>query len=260
MTLLNGNSTMTGRAIILMLTLWASVGMAQQTDLFKASGDSAYVAGQFESAIQSYEAVLSADMESAEVLFNLGNAYFKVNHIAPAILNFERALKLAPDDEDIRFNLRLASLTTKDKIEEMPRLFFIEWWEAIPPALPMDAWAWMTVAGTALAFIMLAVFRLSTSESARRMLFYGAVVTLLIGIFSGYSAHRQYDRLFHDDRAVVFRPTLNVKSAPEQSGKDLFVIHEGLVVRITDRIGDWYRIRLNDGNLGWVPTDSVVGI
>jgi len=142
----------------------------------------------------------------------------------------------------------------------MPRLFFIEWWEAIPPALPMDVWAWMTVAGIALAFTMLAVFRLSTSESARRTLFYGAVVTLLLGIFSGHSAQRQYHRLVHDDRAVVFRPTLNVKSAPEQTGKDLFVVHEGLVVRITDRIGDWYRIRLSDGNVGWVPIGTVTRI
>jgi SH3-like domain-containing protein len=59
---------------------------------------------------------------------------------------------------------------------------------------------------------------------------------------------------------VVFRPTLNVKSAPEQTGKDLFVVHEGLVVRITDRIGDWYRIRLTDGNVGWVPSESIEGI
>jgi len=260
MALLKGNTAMAGLMFHLALVLWASVGVAQHAEAVKASGDSAYVAGLFDRAIESYEAVLASGVESAEVRFNLGNAYFKANRIAPAILNYERALKLAPDDEDIRFNLRLASLTTKDRIEEMPRLFFIDWWEAIPSFMRMDTWAWLMVGCVVAAFIMLSLFRLSSSESARRMLFYGAVVALLTGLFSGYAAQRQYDRLFNDDRAVVLRPTLNVKSAPEQSGKDLFVVHEGLVVRITDRIGDWYRIRLTDGNVGWVPTVAVESI
>jgi tetratricopeptide (TPR) repeat protein len=260
MTLFTGNTAMTVRVLTLFFALWSSVAFAQPAETVKAAGDSAYMAGRFDSAIGSYESVLTSGVESAEVLFNLGNAYFKANRIAPAILNYERALKLAPDDEDIRFNLRLASLTTKDRIEEMPRLFFIEWWEAVIAALSMDAWAWITVLSLALAFAMLAVFRLSSSESARRMLFYGAMAAMLTGLFAGYAAQQQYDSLFNDDRAVVFRPTLNVKSAPEQTGKDLFVVHEGLVVRITDRIGDWYRIRLTDGNVGWVPSESIEGI
>ncbi len=260
MTLFTGNTATTVRVLRLFLALWSTVGFAQPSEALKLAGDSAYVAGLYDSAIESYESVLGTGAESAEVLFNLGNAYFKTKRIAPAILNYERALKLAPDDEDIRFNLRLASLTIIDRIEEIPRLFLFEWWEAVPAALPMDSWAWIAVLSLMLAFVALAVFRLSSNESARRMLFYGAMVASMAGLFAGYAAQQQYDRLFNDDRAVVLRPTLNVKSAPEQSGKDLFVVHEGLVVRITDRIGDWYRIRLTDGNVGWVTSESIEGI
>jgi len=222
-----------------------------------AKADSAYMAGEYEAAISGYEQVLAQGQVSPSLYFNLGNALFKAKRIAPSILNYERALKLAPQDEDIRFNLKLASMTTIDRIEQMPVLFLSRWHDAFMQALPMDMWAWSCVLAFLLVFIGLAVFRISDNEGMRKALFYTSMVLLVWGILSGYAAQQQYHKLTQDDRAVVFEPTLNVKSAPEQTGKDLFVIHEGLVVQITEEIGDWYRIQLSDGNVGWVPKASL---
>jgi tetratricopeptide (TPR) repeat protein len=222
-----------------------------------AKADSAYMAGEYEAAISGYEQVLAQGQVSPSLYFNLGNALFKAKRIAPSILNYERALKLAPQDEDIRFNLKLASMTTIDRIEQMPVLFISRWHDAFMQALPMDMWAWSCVLAFLLVFIGLAIFRISDNEGMRKALFYTAMVLLIWGILSGYAAQQQYHKLTQDDRAVVFEPTLNVKSAPEQTGKDLFVIHEGLVVQITEEIGDWYRIQLSDGNVGWVPKSAL---
>ena len=242
-----------------LIVLFAQVANAQP-EAIKVAADSAYIAGRYEDAIKGYEEVLAQGLISPEVHFNLGNALFKTKRIAPSILHYERALKLAPQDEDIRFNLKLAGMTTKDKIEQMPELFFVRWWNTMLQAMPMDKWAWSCVVAFLLVLIGIGIFRFSTHEGMRRTLFYTSFVIGLWGIFSGYAAQKQYVRLVNDDRAVVFRPTLNVKSAPEQSGKDLFVVHEGLVVQITEEIGDYYRIRLSDGNVGWVPKDAVEGI
>lgn len=237
-----------------------SVVFAQQPLELKASADAAYVAGDFAIAVDGYEQVLAQGQVSAEVHFNLGNAYFKSGRIASSILDYERAQKLAPQDEDIAFNLKLAQLSIKDRIEVMPELFFITWWKATLRALPMDGWAWSAIISLLLVLLGLGIFRFSASEGLRRTLFYTAILVGLWGLFSGYAAQQQYHRLLNDDRAVVMRPTVNVKSAPEQGGKDLFVIHEGLVVQVTETIGNYYRIRLADGNVGWVPQEAVEGI
>lgn len=253
-------SGLTGHTVCLGLTLMASVVFAQQPAELKANADAAYMAGNFSVAIDDYEKVLAQGFVSPEVHYNLGNAYFKAGRIAPSILHYERAIKLAPMDEDIAFNLKLAQLSTKDRIEVMPELFFITWWKALLRALPMDGWAWSAVISLFLVLSGLGIFRFSANEGLRRTLFYTAIVVGLWGLFSGYAAQQQYRRLMNDDRAVVMRPTVNVKSAPEQSGKDLFVVHEGLVVQITETIGNYYRIRLADGNVGWVPKEAVEGI
>lgn len=247
-------------ALCVALTLMVSAVFAQQPAELKANADAAYVAGDFTDAVDGYEQVLAQGQVSAEIQFNLGNAYFKSGQVARSILNYERAHKLAPQDEDIVFNLKLAKLSTKDRIETMPEMFFVTWWNTLLQALPMDGWAWSAVVSLILVLAGLGIFRFSASVGIRQASFYAALLVGLWGLFSGYAAQQQYRRMMNDDRAVVMRPTVNVKSAPEQGGKDLFVVHEGLVVQVTETIGTWYRIRLADGNVGWVPQEAVEGI
>jgi tetratricopeptide (TPR) repeat protein len=247
-------------ALCLGLAMTAHSAFSQQPDALKASADSAFIASDFERAAETYELALAQGFVSAEMHYNLGNAYFKSGQVARSILNYERAHRLAPQDEDIAFNLKLARLSTKDRIETMPELFFITWWNALLQALPMDGWAWSAVVSLMLVLVGLSIFRFSASVGLRQAMFYTALLVGLWGVFSGYAAQRQYRRMMDDDRAVVMRPTVNVKSAPEQTGKDLFAVHEGLVVQVTETIGTWYRIRLADGNVGWVPQEAVEGI
>ena len=248
---------------------WAKVLMASllmlssfcnafaQVESLKDSADHAYINEQFTESIQAYEQILAQEYVSAEVHYNLGNAYFKMGKIAPSILNYERALKLAPNDEDIKFNLRLANLSVKDKVEEIPQLFFIRWWNQILKMFSTDGWAWSAVVAIILGLAGFLLFRFSNEEGMRRLTFYTGLIALAWGAFSIYGAQKNFNHVVNDGRAVVYEYTLTVKSAPDKKGKDLFVIHEGLVVQVTDELNGWSRIKLTNGNDGWVPSETL---
>ncbi|MDP6908482.1 MAG: SH3 domain-containing protein [Flavobacteriales bacterium] len=228
-----------------------------QVDSLKQKADRAYIQEDYIEAIDAYESILQQEYVSAEVHYNLGNAYFKSGQIAPSILNYERGKKLAPRDEDIVFNLKLANLSVKDRVEEMPKLFIVNWWHTILHTFGTDGWAWSAVIAIFFGLVGLLLFKFSNEEGMKRLTFYLAIVCLGWGVFSIYAAQRSFNHAVNDKRAVVFTATLNVKSAPDRKGKDLFVIHEGLVVTVTDELNGWVRIKLTNGNVGWIPATGL---
>ena len=231
-----------------------------QVDSLKAQADQAYSNEQFRDAVTLYEQIITQEYVSAEIHFNLGNAYFKSGQIAPSILHYERALKLAPTDEDILFNLKLANLSVKDRVEEIPQLFFVNWWKTLLNVFGTDGWAWSIVISLILALAGFLLFRLSSDEGMRRLTFYTATIALIWATFSTYAAQKSFSHAVNDNRAVVFAYTINAKSAPDEKGKDLFVIHEGLVVTVSDELNGWVRIKLSNGGVGWVPADVLAMI
>lgn len=231
-----------------------------QVDALKDSADQMYSQGEFEIAADLYEQILSQEYVSAEVHYNLGNAYFKSGNIAACILNYERALKLAPKDEDIIFNLKLANLSVKDRIEEIPHLFIVDWWKIILSTFGTDGWAWSIVISLILGLMGLLLFKFSGDEGIRRLTFYAGVISLMWCAFSAFAAQKNFNHAVRDNRSVVFASTINVKSAPDQKGKDLFVIHEGLVVTVSDELNGWSRVKLANGNIGWVPSEVLISI
>lgn len=243
--------------LILIGTLVLSTAAFAQVDALKIEADQAFIEERYADAIRGYEEILTQEYVSAEVNYNLGNAYFKAGQIAPSILNYERALKLAPNDEDILFNLKLANLSVKDRVEDIPQLFFVQWWSVILKTFSVDGWAWSVVGAFIIALLGFLVFRFSSEEGIKRLTFYTSVLALFWAGFSLYAAQLTFNHAVNDDRAVVFAATINAKSAPNQKGKDLFVIHEGLVVTLSDELNGWVRIKLSNGNVGWVPENSV---
>lgn len=234
----------------------ATSAFAQVKEI-KSLGDQAYISGSLDTAILQYESILGQEYVSAEVHFNLGNAYFRMGNIPSAILNYERALKLAPSDEDIRFNLRLAKLRTVDKIEAVPELWFVTKWKSLYQILHVDQWAWLVVLIACLFVGCIILYVTATNPFIKKNGFFGSIGFSILLLFSACMAQNAYNQLTNDNRAVVMKPTLTVKSSPDKSGNDLFVVHEGLVIEEVDQTGEWRRIKLPDGNTGWVPARSL---
>ena len=244
------------RLFYTILALLFTATVFAQSDLLQKANEH-YTKEEYKQAIDDYNKILMTNMESSEVYFNLGNAYYKTKQYTLSILNFERAKLLAPDDEDIAFNLQVANQHVVDSIQELPGIFIVRWWNSLVNSQTTDAWAVISISGFILFLVLMGFYFFARTGEVKRVSFWAGCFLILLTIFSWSFAAQQKSRLVNHMEAIVMQPTVTVKSSPSEKGTNLFVIHEGLKVKITDKLGDWVEIKLADGNKGWLQTESV---
>lgn len=237
-------------AVLLCATVFA------QDDLLE-KGNDFYAKEQFKKAIDTYNQILMTNMESPELYFNLGNAYYKNGQTTQAILNYERARLLAPNDEDIAFNLQVANQKVVDSIQELPGVFIVRWWNSLVSSFGADTWAVISIISFIVFLVMLGFYFFAKTSDIRRATFWAGCFLIAFSMLTGSFGATQKGRLVNHNFAIVMQPTVTVKSSPSEKGTNLFVVHEGLKVKITDRIGEWVEIRLADGNKGWMPGEAI---
>jgi len=235
--------------------LFTAAAFAQGELIQKANEH--YTKEDYQKAIDGYNQILMAGIESPEVYYNLGNAYYKTKQYTLSILNYERAKLLAPDDEDIEFNLQVANQKVVDSIQELPGIFIVRWWNALVNSQSTDTWSVVSIFSFVVFLTMLGFYFFAKTSEVKRITFWSGCFLIVLTIFSWTFAAKQKSRLVNHSYAIVMQPTVTVKSSPSEKGTNLFVVHEGLKVRITDKLGDWVEIRLADGNKGWLMTESV---
>lgn len=221
-----------------------------------ADADSAYIQGDYLTAIDIYQSVIENQGVNATLYMNLGNCWLKRDEIAKAILYYERAYLLDPSDPDIRFNLDLARTKTVDKVNAVNQLFIVVRFKKLLAVLDVNGWAVMTVILFALTIILTGVLLFSKKSGLRKISFSFSVFFLLLSILSFIFATTQMGNIRERDTAIIMSPSVTVKSTPTSAGTDLFIIHEGRKVKILDSsMKEWVEIRLEDGNTGWIPVD-----
>ncbi len=219
----------------------------------KQEADEDYKKGQYQLAIKHYQQLLNEGGYSAEIYYNLGNAYFRTDSITQAMLSYERARLLAPGDQDIRFNLEFARSKTIDKIAPQSEMFFVTWYHSLVNLFSVDTWACTAVGSICLVVVLLLVYLFASRMVLRKVGFYGAVCLLLLFGLSNLFAYQQRQLLTERRGAIVVAPTVVVKKTPSAGSTDEFVIHEGTRVDITDKtIAGWRAVRIADGREGWV--------
>lgn len=229
-------------------------------EVSKALADSAYSAGEYATAIDLYERLL-IDGESAVLYYNLGNAYYKVDDMSHAILNYERALRLNPSDKDVRFNLDLARSKTIDRVNDRVDIFFVRWFRSLTSLLSLDGWASVAIVTFLLFLFAVALFVFGRKRSLRKTSLILALILLFLTVCSNGIGYGQKRRLNNRTEAIVMDPSVVVRSTPSPSGTELFVLHEGRKVTITDdAMQAWKQIALEDGNVGWIETKSLTVI
>jgi tetratricopeptide (TPR) repeat protein len=244
------------RTINTILAILFTAAVFAQGDLIQKANEY-YTKEEFQKAIDGYNQILMAGIESPELYFNLGNAYYKTKQYTLSILNYERAKLLAPDDQDIEFNLQVANQKVVDSIQELPGIFIVRWWNALVNSQTTDTWAVISIFSFVVFLTMLGFYFFAKTSEVKRITFWSGCFLIVLTIFSWSFAAKQKSRLVNHSYAIIMQPTVTVKSSPSENGTNLFVIHEGLKVRITDKLGDWVEISLSDGNKGWLLTESV---
>lgn len=223
----------------------------------KQNADDEYAKGNYQQAIKDYQEILKTGV-SSEIYYNLGNAYYRTDNITQALLAYERALQLSPGDNDIRFNLQYVRSKTIDKITPETEMFFVTWYNSLVNFTSVDRWANTAIVSIVMALLLILVFLFAPQMWARKSGFYGSAVFLLLFAFANLFAFQQKHELETKQGAIVIAPTVNVKKTPAASGTDVFVIHEGTRVDITDRgMKQWRGIKLADGREGWLKTSQI---
>lgn len=242
--------------IVVTALFFTAAHHGQNSSLFD-QGNAAYRNGNYQEAIQLWEEILDSGYTSSDVYYNLGNAYYRLNQIGPGIYYYEKALQLAPDDPDIKNNLRFAENARIDIIEPLPQSVFSRWYQGVTGLFSYDGWAVLAViasAGFALFFLL---YYFSFSEKRKRFFFTISLIAALVLVTTVSLAFLTYEDFRRNRFAIVFADQLEVKSEPSLAGQAAFVIHSGTKVRIKSEADTWLRIVLADGKDGWVPASKV---
>lgn len=211
----------------------------------------------YAAAIEVYEELLQEEYLSDDLHYNLGNAYFRSNQLAKAILHYEKALKINPAHEDASHNLAYANSRTIDRIESIPKLFLYRWWDAILHSFSSRSWSYFVILFLAFGVVGLGIYFFFADSYIKRISFYSGISSIFLSIVCWFIAASLNSSLQRIDAAIIISPTVDINSSPSEGSSRLFVLHEGSKVSIEDQSGEWYEIRLPNGNSGWVKSDEL---
>ncbi len=240
--------------LIYILVLLSQVAFAQSKF---AQANDLYRKGNYTEAATAYEAILAEKKESPELYYNLGNAYYKLDKVAPAIYNYEKALLLNPNYRDAKVNLAYANKMTADHIKPALKAGFGQFLNRFTSSYHYDSWAWGAVA---CAFLFLGGFvgYYFSATTLLKRIFFGSMMVVLAGIVLSIFA-AVYIRASQSAQhpAIVFDEVISVKAEPNANADDAFLLHEGTRVNVLDKLDNWKKIQLADDTQGWIPAKAI---
>ncbi len=244
-------------AVVLALVALLVSAPSYAETITKQMADAEYAKGNYQEAIREYNEVLKSGV-SADIYYNLGNAYFRTENITQAVLAYERALKLSPSDKDIRFNLQFARARTADKITPESEAFFVTWYRSLVNLFPSNTWAVVSVVCFLLMLLMLVAYLFAPRVWMIRSGFYVAVGCAILFVLTTLLAWQQKRTSQNHNGAIITATQVVVKKTPEDNAATEMTLHEGTRVDITDRnIKGWRAIRLTDGREGWLHSNTI---
>jgi tetratricopeptide (TPR) repeat protein len=225
---------------------------AQNPEVTFQQANQLYQQGKVADAIAQYEGIVASGLVSGEVYYNLGNCYYKQGDIPRAVLWYEKAIRLMPADDDLRHNLQLANLMLADRIEPTPKLFIWEYWDGVKSTVSVKVATWLVYAGYLMLIGSAVLFFLARSYASKKLaLFAGGVSAILFALVLTVFIAKVKDTQ-RTDEAILQSQIVTVKNSPDEKSSDAFVLHGGVKVQIIDKVGDWLKIRLADGKVGWM--------
>jgi len=248
------------RYILVLAVLLSGItanGQKLQEDEF-AKANAYYNDSKYDSALIVYNRITEEGYMSSSLFYNMGNSYFKMRNIPMAIYYYERSLKLDPGNEDAKSNLAITNALITDKIEPLPVFFITKAWRNVSNIFTADEWVVFSIILLALLLISTFIYIIARTKVLKKNMFFTGVILLIFFVLSVIISAQKSKYIKSNDEGIVIRPTITLKSSPSASGVDLFVLHEGTKVEISESESGWNKIRIADGSIGWLPEDALV--
>jgi tetratricopeptide (TPR) repeat protein len=242
--------------IIASIPSWLSAADFNPDKLFDKA-TTAYNNALYQEAISIYNQILEKDLHSAALYYNLGNAHYKMGEIAPSIYFYEKALLLQPGDKEILNNLSFAQNMTLDAIQPLPQTFLHKIYQTWVYFLPMDSWSYLGIGLMILFIVGFILFKVSYHPNTKRLTLIGSLVCLFLSISASGFAYLQFHDYRSDKPAIVFEVEVVVRAEPNVVAPESFRLHEGTKVQLIDSFGEWQKLKLADGQTGWIPQSTV---
>ena len=243
--------------MIYVFLLMQVVGFAQTNrELFEKAND-LYKEGAYNEAITLYETIEESELVSADLYYNLGNSYYKLNKVAPSIYYFEKALKLNPNHTDAANNLKFANRMTIDEIEDLPKTFFQKIGTNVIQKFSFETWAIVAIVASFLAAILFLLYYFSKTTKTKLVFFNLSILVSILFAFSIFFAFSAYNFHKKNRTAIIFDAKVEINNAPSINSEVIFELHEGTKVVILDDLQNWKKIKLADGKIGWINSNAV---
>ncbi len=236
--------------ILLFISLGLYAASPQLQQIISRAND-LYARKQYDSALVLYKSVLQKGWQAPELYYNIGNVYFRKGNLPEAIVFYERAYRLDPANDKIKHNLLFARQFVQDKFEAVPEFFLRRWWRAVALWCSANTWAVISIVFFIISLALGYVFLFSRRVSFRKLGFYFGLVFLLLSIltFSLSISNKSY---FLDSHQAVIMHTTSLRSAPSMESTELYILHEGVEVKILSFNDGWVEVKLPNGTIGWL--------
>lgn len=223
-------------------------------------GNELYKKGLYSQAASKYQQVADSGFVSADLFYNLGNAYYKANDNKKAILYYEKAKLISPRDKELNHNLALAQSKAVDKINNIPDLFFLEWIRNFRDQLAVDTWTAYSIGFFILGLLGLLLYFFTIKINFKKLGFWIGTASIFVSVITLLFASSSYNSQIKQKTAIIFVKGVTVKSTPAETGTNLFILHEGTKVKVIDKVDNWHKIKIPDGNQGWVKESDLAKI
>lgn len=243
--------------IILVLIFISSSFAISDVNSIMQKGNNLYKNNQYQLAIDEYNRLIEQGYEGSSIYYNLGNAYYRLGKVGYAILYYEKALKFFPGDEDAKHNLTLAKRNIQDKVDTLPPFFIFNIWEGLLASFSVSGWTYVIYIIFISQLLCIIFYFFSKTSTQQRVSFFSGVVIAILLILTISLLSVKMNKEYNVKDGIIVENVVTVKSSPDDSSKDEFIIHEGLKVRLEDKVDDWIKIRLADGKIGWVNEKSL---
>jgi len=244
------------KILIITLLIFSNNLLAQADSLF-VEANKLYQNEEYSAALEIYKKIEENNVQSDELFYNIANANYKLNKVAPSIYYYEKALLINPNNADAKFNLRFAKQMAIDNIEPLPKTFSQKFLANIILKLSYNTWAWLAVSLSILFAILFLLYHFSYSSSRKRFYFITSIISVFLVLIAIVFAYQNFNTVNSNKPAIVFAQQTEVKSAPTLSSEVSFELHEGTKVQILESLDSWKKIKIADGKIGWILVDDL---